>query len=503
MSSARPPASGPTDDRTPEEIAEARAAEVDFLEDVDDAMPEFDVRPVSAPPFPEETSVRDLRRARQRSIDSPITRMSLVEDADGILRWTLGAGPAPARPRPGGRRGSGRGSGPGLGRGPSADRARILRQFKFRDLPPNLVGARLRALDDRLNPHLGLKEVSPRSGNVLVRDETPAADGRILLLVHGTFSRVEHMLDEIRATDAGRDWLDECLAGPRYRQVLAFNHPTLSTSPILNAARLADAFRGSNATVDVVAHSRGCLVTRWWREWLAADPGIGGVPPAPPPGLAPARTIAVGGPLGGTSLAAPRQLKHALDLLANYARAMRTAARIGGAVVPAAAPFASAAGVLFGLLGRVMSVAARTPALDAGVSMIPGLAGQSREGANDGILALRGRMDGLDRSARRAALESVHAVTSNFEPEDVGWRFWRAFRGVRGRLADTAADIVFPGPNDLVVDTPSMIEFGDDVHLEPPQVLDFGTSRLVHHTNYFQQPETIALLRRVLLESAP
>jgi hypothetical protein len=268
---------------------------------------------------------------------------------------------------------------------------------------------------------------------------------------------------------------------------MAFNHPTLSTSPVLNAARLAAAFRRSRATVDVVAHSRGGLVARWWREWLdqrEAEPG---------------RAVLVGSPLAGTSLAAPARLKHALDLLTNFARAMSAAARVTGAVLPAAAPIASAAAVLFGLVGRLTSLGARTPILDAGVSMIPGLDAQSREGANDDVLALREGIERLRPSERRELEARTWIVRSNFEPESVGWRFWRVFRGLKGRALDAASDALFPGANDLVVDTGSMADLADDqVIRRRDRILDFGTSSEVHHCNYFQQERTVRRLREAL-----
>ena len=483
MTRIEPPPPGPLVPDPPTVPAEAEA---DFLAGVDAAMPAFDIRPVDGPAFPEETSVRDLRRSRRRRSEDAVGRMSLVESG-GVLRWTVGGGPAPVRLRRGGRRSGGTGGVPGAGDGGAG---RIVRQFKFRDLPPNAIARRLVELDGRLTPNQGLRHLSTAEstlGDVLRSDAAPPAAGRVLLLVHGTFSSAENLVAELRATDAGRTLLRDWIRGGRYDRVMAFNHPTLSTSPVLNAARLAAAFRGSRAVVDVVAHSRGGLVTRWWREWLdqrEAEPG---------------RAVLVGSPLAGTSLAAPARLKHALDLLTNFARAMTAAARVTGAVLPAAAPIASAAAVLFGLVGRVASLGARTPLLDAGVSMIPGLDAQSREGANDDVLALREGIARLRPAERRDLEARTWIVRSNFEPESIGWRFWRVFRDPGGRALDAASDALFPGPNDLVVDTESMADLADDhVVRRRDRILDFGTSSEVHHCSYFQQDRTIRLLREAL-----
>jgi hypothetical protein len=53
---------------------------------------------------------------------------------------------------------------------------------------------------------------------------------------------------------------------------------------------------------------------------------------------------------------------------------------------------------------------------------------------------------------------AYYAIMSNFETQNPEWRFWRNFR--KDRAMDLASDIVFPGDNDLVVDTWSMTDFG-------------------------------------------
>ena len=85
------------------------------------------------------------------------------------------------------------------------------------------------------------------------------------------------------------------------------------------------------------------------------------------------------------------------------------------------------------------------------------------------------------------------AITSNFEPTDPGWRFWQYFR--KDHLLDRVADYVFDGENDLVVDTGSMTSlFDDPAGLKPKCILNYQKSPLVHHVNYFRQPQTIAAI---------
>jgi hypothetical protein len=61
------------------------------------------------------------------------------------------------------------------------------------------------------------------------------------------------------------------------------------------------------------------------------------------------------------------------------------------------------------------------------------------------------------------------------------------------RLADAAVDaFVFPGANDLVVDTDSMLDAMNG------QEFRFADSDGVHHTSYFQQAKTAEKIREWL-----
>ena len=84
------------------------------------------------------------------------------------------------------------------------------------------------------------------------------------------------------------------------------------------------------------------------------------------------------------------------------------------------------------------------------------------------------------------------AVVSNFETDNPGLRFWRNFR--KDRVGDLVADVVFPGANDLVVDTWSMTDFGVPGVRLASRPCDFGTSDTVWHCNYFRQTRTIDYL---------
>jgi len=50
--------------------------------------------------------------------------------------------------------------------------------------------------------------------------------------------------------------------------------------------------------------------------------------------------------------------------------------------------------------------------------------------------------------------------------------------------------LVFPGKNDMIVDTESMSN-AEGQTSPSTRVLDFGTNGEVHHTNYFQNQRTL------------
>src|SRR6185503_10572750 len=134
-----------------------------------------------------------------------------------------------------------------------------------------------------------------------------ALKGRLLLLVHGTFSRGDMYFEEFAATPDGQTFLTSC--AKKYDAVVTFDHPTLAMSPWINALDLSQAMAGCAGPIDVICHSRGGLAVAWWL--FHARPPV-------------ERVVFVGSPLEGTSVAAPANLKRALDLLGNFARALGT-----------------------------------------------------------------------------------------------------------------------------------------------------------------------------------
>jgi hypothetical protein len=400
-------------------------------------------------------SVAQRRRSRRKTGVDPVGVASLMLDDDGVLYWSLDGGGGRAR---GGRRRLRRGV-------PESRAGEIVELYHYDRLEPNDVNSLLIKKDEELTPQQGLWSLKLDGSQKVVRDKQgPAVAGRKkrLLFIHGTFSKTEAFFVGMEQAPGGKASVRTLF--DRYDEVLAFDHPTLSASPVMNAFDLARLLARADGPLDVVTHSRGGVVTRWLLEGIGLN------------GTGPYRALLVGSPLAGTSLASPPRLKGALDVFSNIGTVLKST----GAVAVMYMPFLIVPLALVRIASSVVSAAAKTPLLDAGVSMIPGLNGQSRVANHPELMRLR--------AVRLAKPPEYFIVKSNFETEDPGWKFWKFFR--KDRIADKGADLIFDGPNDLVVDTSSMSDIPGH-NLPAANVKDFGTNNLVHHTNYFSQQATL------------
>jgi hypothetical protein len=412
-----------------------------------------------------EPPIGGLRRRRSSRFDDEVGVVTLL-DIDGVLVWEDGAvSPSTSAVR---RRRAG-----------TAADGDVVTQLKYsKALGTNRINAQLEAFDARLTPQGPSKLLEWDSTTWTSHEvDRPAESGKILLFVHGTFSNSENLIAELWKPDKpgqgpGADFLRKAAA--EYSQILSFDHYTVSRSPIINAIELARLFDGSHPErLDVICHSRGGLVTRWWCEVLDRRP------------RPERRVVFVGCPLEGTSLADPESLRNGINLLSNAGRTLGKACRL--------IPMLTVAGGLMQILSSLTSLAARAPIIDAGVAMIPGLAAMSRIGNNSEIKTLN--------AVAVPTNSKYFAITSDFEPDPVMWRFWRLF--TRKRAADLAADyLVFNQANDLVVDTSSMTHHAwgknPDVRNKPDVFRCFDPADGVHHTNYFTQRGTVAFLEECL-----
>ena len=381
--------------------------------------------------------------------------VELVRDDEGLLRWVY------TPPVLGG------GTGRRAYRSIHIAETGLVKRFRFNELGRNEVTDKLVDLDDWLTPGQGMKRWQ---AGVFIDDPSPrVTERRALLLVHGTFSKSEMWVDEFQATDMGRDLVDRWK--DKYSAILAFSHPTLSVGAWSNAIDLHRALRDVKVPIDVVCHSRGGLVVSWLLR-------LDAVPIE--------KVVFVGSPLVGTSLAAPDKLRAALDLLANYAETIKLVGGAASTVLPLAAGVAGLAKIL----GKFLRLGSGLPILDSAIALVPGLATQQ---------AIRNNLDIRQLFAEEwLGKPEMTGIGVNFQPDESKeplWKFWRRFTNIGDQLKYSAADMVFPGPNDLVVDMNSMFRLGEDAIIP---FENLGVSATTHHTNYFRDPLVLSCLGKRL-----
>jgi hypothetical protein len=375
--------------------------------------------------------------------------LTLIED-DGVLLWQPGLLARRQPLVPGGRL-------RGLRRGPA--QGSVIHQVPVRPLEPSKLNAKLIDADLDITPNHGLLEVRHGAMVPLAPDWKPgAADDKILLFVHGFISQGKPMFDQL-----GKKFFSD--AAKQYKRILIFNHPTLSMSPMLNALDLSRRLATAPGAIDVICHSRGGLVTRWWLEEFDRPRGK-------------RRAVVVGSPLGGTTLAAAPAIRHLMSWFSNLAKHAATAADFAGDVIP----FVKAVGWLAQLTALAVDGIADSMLVDATIGAVPGVNAMSRVSNNLELQRLKGGA---------APDVTYYVVQGAFKPADPGWqRFWEYFNveSVKHR----ALGAVFDGrPNDLIVDTDSMAE----LRKPPAGRLEYQSHEGVHHTNYFAQPRTQQSIR--------
>lgn len=335
---------------------------------------------------------------------------------------------------------------------------------RFTDLPGNTIHEALGALDAKLTPNQGLRRLTI-DGTLVPASER--FEGRTLMVVHGTFSNSDNVLAGIQRGDAEfLRWAQQ-----RYAQVLTFDYASLSRRSVANALALQHIVgQQLHGDIDLVCHSQGGLIARFWLERLE------------PARLARSRVILVGAPLAGTSLAAPANLRQAIGILASAA----TVLGVGVGVVSGLS-LLGAIGGLAGILQKMVGKGAMGGLLDAAVALVPGVDSMSKVGTNAELHELRRATTGVP--------PAYFAISGDFEPRTTGGG--KPWEDAGVRALDGALDRVFVGANDLIVDTSSHTELSD-THIigrdDPSRVLRFEAGQDVHHRNYFSQPSALGFI---------
>jgi hypothetical protein len=424
-------------------------------------------------------------------------RLELIEEA-GLRRWRVpAAGSASAR------RGATEQGTDGL---PGSDLAKLLADDRVRRRLPGRRGVirvigrwvvggfkdgvtgLVREYDREEVPEEGLLLVAEGGLERLTRDNlpvvsNPGAADRVLLLVHGTFSKCASPVEGF-----GPEFLQ--WARKRYRAVIGFDHWTLSKTPLENAGMLAEQLRAiapdllANRRLDMITHSRGGLVARAFCELVGETEAVQNV-------------IFLGTPNCGTDLANPENWGAMADTLVNMT----------------GLDHAKIFGRLAGLLARLVVM--------GGEEKIPGLLAQ-----NPLMAGVQGSfLHQLQQS--RAAANSIRysAVAAEFEPSPLLPNLKALWSAARQAGLDTVADKFFEHANDLVVNTsyvwcvdqPPADAGSLPKFMDPSRVLAFvpphsvltlppGIQREValgvHHCNLFGNARVQECLKRWLTDTS-
>jgi hypothetical protein len=259
--------------------------------------------------------------------------------------------------------------------------------------------------------------------------------GPYLLFVHGTFS-----------TGAAFTALH-----PEFGQwhrhyegrLLVFDHPSVATSPEVNARWLLDRLPDDRSlTFDVVTHSRGGLVARQLVRQPASDQ------------VRIRRLVQVASPNAGTVLASPRNLGRLVDTFTNLLSFV---------------PDGTGADALQAVLEVVKQLA---------TGALSGLDGLAAMDPDDETLRTLNEID--------CELSAVHAITADFEPAPGS--------SLAQRSLDVITDAMFGAANDLVVPTAGMSNAGKFVVSDPYVV----AGPTVAHSGYFGDERVRTEIRRCL-----
>jgi hypothetical protein len=377
-----------------------------------------------------------------------MAQVVLLVDEDGLLTWHYPS--ADQLPETGGTRGDDLltyriplrtpGEGDSETRGPVGWLAKkVLKVLVFQVLDDVLgrAGRYLAGRWEEKHRWYGLRTVTGSSGlGGGPVDWTALTAGPALLLVHGTFSRATTAFSALPAGELRR--LRDAYDG----RVVVFDHPTVSVDPVTNARWFAEQFRAGSPddaalVVDVVAHSRGGLVTRALAEQQDRL-ALGGRR------LAIRSAVFVGVPNAGTVLADP---EHLGDLLDTYTNLLDVLPDIG------------AVDVLQVVLEVVKQVA---------TGVVEGL---------DGLMSMNPGGDylrGLNKEPSEHA--GYAAIAADFSP---------AARDARQLAMNLVADRLFRSANDLVVPRDGGWEVDEQSLVPTGRRLSIDEKQAVTHNSYF------------------
>lgn len=341
------------------------------------------------------------------------------------------------------------------------------------DIEGEIADYAARHVEDKLRPGPGLYRCVENDPDALQDITGLDGTGPVLVFLHGTASSTSGSFGGLWAPESGP--VVSTLFRHYNGRVLAFQHKTLSVSPVANALDLTEqlaAVLPQGAEVHLVSHSRGGLVG----ELLARGMREGAAPFTPD-------DLAV---FDGAAYKADRETLEALsERLANARFRVTTFVRV-------ACP-ARGTTLADRRLDRYFSVFVN------GAALVPGLRANPVYEGLTSLLAgvLKRRASPEDLPGLEAMMPTSPLVRMLNNPDvktaadlhvlggDI------AGVGFIGRLKALATDLYYRDDHDLVVNTPAM--FGGTARLAPIRYW-VDTGGQVTHFNYFRNADTASRL---------
>src|SRR6266851_2295977 len=277
----------------------------------------------------------------------------------------------------------------------------------------------------------------PDAPSLQAKDWIALANGRALLLVHGTFSSTHAAFSQMP-----KGYVDTL--NQRYQgRVFAFDHFTLSEDPTANVEWFLEQMpKGITLDLDIICHSRGALVSRVLAERKVLSGRCS---------TRVRKVVFVGAPNGGTILTDTKYMGCFLDSYTNILNLFLDLLPETGVVET---------------LDCVITVAKQLS-----LNTIKGLEGLQSMLPNGKFLKALNQGGKDDKE--------YFSISSDFEP--------RHNPGLKVYAANRLMDKVFHAGNDLVVPTASAYEKNGSGFFPIEDRYLFPRPDAVHHCNYFAQ----------------
>lgn len=380
-------------------------------------------------------------------------------------------------------------------RGPSNWMVKVLSVFGIKKAARETTEALIKKFENSLDPGPGFYRIEQADKVKLIADAAPTSvDKPLLLFIHGTASSTDGSF--------GALWSDQAMLAQQlfehYEQrVFAFEHRTLSESPIENARALVKEIP-AGATLHLVSHSRGGIVGELLCRGTVAEglPAFGKAELDMFSAYAAKKTKAqssdkikkIVGKAYATQLRELQELGKELDKKSiKVERFVRVACPARGTTL-ASGRLDRWLSIMFNLIGLV-PVLGQSPYYSLFKNFA--LALVENKARPDEIPGLEAQMPDsplvcLLNSSTSQLLADLSVISGDIEKDSL-----------LGRIALLAPDKFYGGEHDLVVNTASM--YGGGARVEGGRFLSVQGSN-VSHFNYFRNSPTANALLKGLTE---